>query len=195
MIGNRLAALALVLGCLLAMPPPARADSPYAPNATPEALARLRLRCHLSLTCPLSARDYAIFLRAMDGDHGAEVEMAEKLERGQGLPADRDAAVVWYGRAAEAGSVHAALQLNRLYRDGAALHSDDARIAASLEKLASGGNADAMRALADMYFYGRGVARDPHLAMTLLNQAASGGSTAATADIARLRQASQSDMR
>jgi TPR repeat protein len=180
-------ALALAIACGGS----AMAQSAYAPDASQESIARLRLRCHLSLTCPLSARDYEVYRRAMEGDHDAEAQMGRKLERGEGMAADRDAAALWYGRGAEAGDVRAALELNRLFRAGVPLHADDARIAASLRMAINAGNADAMRALADMMFYGRGVPRDEHGAFSLLREAATSGSAAAAAaaDLARLRQA------
>jgi TPR repeat protein len=143
---------------LLAMAPGARAAPPQlAPDSSEEAFSRLRLRCHLRITCPLSAKDYSLYTRAMAGEHEAEFEMGEKLERGQGMKPDRDAAVVWYGRAAEGGHIQAARALNRLYALGAPVHADNGKIAAALRSEAASGNADAGRALSEMSSSGRGV--------------------------------------
>ncbi len=188
---RHIARLALLAAILLAVTAePARAESAYAPDESGEQLARLRLRCHLSLTCPLDRKSYALFQRALAGDRAAEVQFGEKLDRGEGVPVDRVGAAVWFARAAEAGFVRAALDLNRLFRAGVPLHCDDAAILAALRPQADAGNPDATRAIADMIFYGRGAPADPRAALTLLRRAAAGGSPAATADLARLQQAS-----
>jgi TPR repeat protein len=138
----------------------ARAESRFAPDASAEALARMRLRCHLSLTCPLNAKDYALYNRAMAGDHDAEYQFGEKLELGQGVPRDHDAAEEWLDRAAEGGSVRAATALNRMASQGLAVHADSRKIAQALRGEAARGDAGAQRALSDMYYSGRGVAQD-----------------------------------
>jgi TPR repeat protein len=138
----------------------ARAESRFAPDSTAETLARIRLRCHLSLTCPLNAKDYALYNRAMAGDHDAEYQFGEKLELGQGVPRDHEAAEKWLDRAAEGGSVRAATALNRMAAQGLAVHADNQKIVQALRVEASRGDGGAQRALSEMYYSGRGVGRD-----------------------------------
>jgi TPR repeat protein len=121
----------------------------------------------------------------MAGNHDAQMLMGRKLERGEGMPADLDAAVDWYAAAAEAGHVRSALELTRLYRAGTPLHSNDAAIAAAMRQAADGGNPEAMRALGGMYLDGRGVPRNAAMGIALLRRAADGGSRAAAAELAR----------
>jgi TPR repeat protein len=63
---------------------------------------------------------------------------------------------------------------------------DEARIAAAMRTKADAGDADAMRALSDMYISGRGVGRDPSQGVQLLRHAAESGSNTAEADLAML---------
>jgi TPR repeat protein len=138
----------------------ARAESPFAPGTSTESFARLRLRCHLSFTCPLSSQDYALYNRAIEGDHDAEFRMGDKLEHGVGMAADMSGATQWYARAAEGGIVRAARALNRLYARGVPVHADNRQIAAALQTQARNGNAEAGRVLSEMYDTGRGVTQE-----------------------------------
>ena len=77
-------------------------------------------------------------------------------------------------------------RINRLRRGGAEMDVDEGRIAAAMRAKADAGDADAMRALSDMYIYGRGVGRDANEGVRLLRKAAETGSAEAEQDLANL---------
>jgi TPR repeat protein len=155
-----ISAAGTALAAALTLTHAAHAESQFAPGSTNEASARLRLKCHFSVTCPLSSQDYALFNRAIEGDHDAEYRMGDKLEHGVGMTADMVGATQWYARAAEGGSVRAARALNRLYASGVPIHADNVQIAAALQSQARNGNAEAERVLSQMYDSGRGLRQE-----------------------------------
>src|SRR6516165_9777778 len=159
----------------------------YGPGNAAAALQQLsRWRCSLNLGCPISADAYAALTGALGGDRDAQYRLARLLERADGVPRDLRAATGWYGKAAEQGHVAAALELNRLRHEGADIPADETKIAAALRLEVDKGDRDAMRALADMQVYGRGLPRDAEQGLALLRRGAGAGSAAAAEDLADL---------
>jgi len=89
-------------------------------------------------------------------------------------------------RPQEQGHVASALELNRLRHEGADISADETKVAAALRLEVDKGDRDAMRALADMQVYGRGLPRDAEQGLALLRRAAAAGSAAAAEDLSKL---------
>ena len=89
-------------------------------------------------------------------------------------------------RPQEQGHVASALELNRLRHEGADISADETKVAAALRLEVDKGERDAMRALADMQVYGRGLPRDAEQGLALLRRAAAVGSAAAAEDLSKL---------
>ena len=159
------------------------AKGDYGPAHAPQALSDMRLGCMIVIRCPIDHAAYEIMLRAVSGDSIAQVELARRLDDGEGLPRDIEAATGWYGHAAEQGDVPSALELNHRRREGQAIEADETKIAAAMRAASEAGNTDAMRALGDMMLYGRGGPRDPQAALALLRRASEKGSTFAELDL------------
>jgi len=165
---------------------PARGED-YGPGNAAAALQQLsRWRCSLNLGCPISADAYAALTGALAGDREAQYRLAWLLERGDDIPRDVRAATGWCGKAAEQGHIAAALELNRLRHEGADISADETKIAAALRLEVDKGDRDAMRALADMQVYGRGLPRDAEQGLALLRRAAAAGSATAAEDLSKL---------
>jgi TPR repeat protein len=159
----------------------------YGPANAAAALQQLSgWRCSLNLGCPISSDAYAALTGALAGDRELQYKLAQLLQRGDGIPRDVRASTGWYGKAAEQGHVAAALELNRLRHEGAAIPADETKIAAALHLEVDKGDRDAMRALADMQVYGRGLPRDAEQGLALLQRAAAAGSAAAAEDLSKL---------
>ena len=171
---------------LLASGAAARAQHEYAPDNARQTIDSLRFRCAIAIFCPIGGEVFDVLSRAVDGDRDAQFQIGEILEFGRGLIRDDQAAVAWYAKAAEQGHVRAALKLNEHRHQGAAIDADEGKIASALQTEIAKGNADAMRALADMAIYGRGVPRSADQAIQLLRRAAEKGSADAEADLAQL---------
>lgn len=62
---------------------------------------------------------------AEEGDLDAMVYVGEIFEKGLGLPADHEAAALWYQAAAEGGSKRAMMNLGALYEQGLGVPQDD----------------------------------------------------------------------
>lgn len=179
-----LAAVAWSIALVLAGPVRA-AD--YGPQNAAAALGRLPTLCKtLGIGCPISSEAYAALRAAVAGDRGAQFRIARMLERSDGIARDLPAAAAWYGKSAEQGYVAAALELNRLRHEGRDIPADEAKIAAALDAEADKGDRGAMRALADMTIYGRGVPRNAARGVELLRRAVAAGSAAAAVDLANL---------
>ncbi len=183
--------LQLIFALLLlpAFAPAARAEHEYAPEHAAATVQGLRLRCAVSLLCPLASDIYEALSLAVAGNRDAEYRLGHFLEIGEltkGVARDEYAAIAWYGKAAEQGHAKAALALNAKRHAGSAVDVDDAKIAAALQGEIGKGDTDAMRALADMAIYGRGVPRSAERALQLLRQAADKGSADAEVDLASL---------
>ena len=159
----------------------------YGPGNAAAALQQLpRWRCNLNLGCPISGDAYAALTGALAGDREAQYKLAALLQRGDGIPRDVRGATGWYGKAAEQGHVAATLELNRLRHEGADISADETKIAAALRLAVDKGDRDAMRALADMQVYGRGLPRDAEQGLALLRRTAAAGSAAAAEDLSNL---------
>jgi len=159
----------------------------YGPGNAAAALQQLSgWRCSLNLGCPISRDAYAALTGALAGDREAQYTLARLLQRGDGIPRDERGATAWYGKAAEQGHVASALELNRFRHEGADIPADEAKIAAALRPEVDKGDRDAMRALADMQVYGRGLPRDAEQGLSLLRRAAAAGSAAAAEDLSNL---------
>jgi len=159
----------------------------YGPVNAARALHQLSgWRCSLNLGCPISKDAYGALTGALAGDREAQYRVARLLQRGDGIRRDERGATGWYGKAAEQGHVAAALELNRLRHEGADVPADEIKIAAALRLEVDKGDRDAMRALADMEVYGRGVPRDAEQGTALLRRAATAGSPAAAKDLSNL---------
>ncbi|HKX11348.1 MAG TPA: tetratricopeptide repeat protein [Stellaceae bacterium] len=164
----------------------ARAEGEYGPAHAAQAVSKMRLGCMIVINCPIDHAAYETMRRAVDGDRAAQVELAKRLDHGNGLPRDIQAATGWYGRAAEQGDVPSALELNHRRHRGQAIEADETKIAAAMRAASEAGNTDAMRALADMMLYGRGGPRNPTEALALLHHASEKGSTLAELDLGLL---------
>ena len=138
----------------------------YGPGSAAAALHQLPgWRCSLNLGCPISQEAYTALTAALAGDRGMQYKLARLLQRGDGIPRDVRAATGWYGKAAEQGHAAAALELNRLRHEGADIPADETKIAAALRLEVEKGDREAMRALADMQVYGRGLPAMPSRAL------------------------------
>jgi TPR repeat protein len=159
----------------------------YGPENAAAALQQLpRWRCSLNLGCPITGDAYAALTGALAGDREAQYRLARLLERGDGILRDLRGATGWYGKAAEQGHIAAALELNRLRHEGADIPADETKIAAALRLEVDMGDRDAMRVLADMQVYGRGLPGDAEQGLALLRRAAAAGSAAAAEDLSKL---------
>ena len=159
----------------------------YGPGNAATALQQLSgWRCSLNLGCPISRDAYAALTGALAGDREAQYTLARLLQRGDGIPRDERGATAWYGKAAEQGHVASALELNRFRHEGADIPADEAKIAAALRPEVDKGDRDAMRALADMQVYGRGLPRDAEQGLSLLRRAAAAGAFRHASDAASL---------
>jgi TPR repeat protein len=171
---------------LLALGAVAHAEHEFAPENAIQTIDAIGLRCNFSFTCPIDYTAFQALVKAAAGDRDAQYRLAEILDFGRGVVRDENAAVAWFGKAAEQGLAKAALSLNAKRHAGAAIDADEAKIAAALKPEADNGDTEAMRALADMTIYGRGVQRSAEGAVQLLRRAADNGSTDAEADLADL---------
>jgi TPR repeat protein len=182
---HRIAAVAgMAMSMAVVLSGAARGEA-YGPGTAAAALQQLPgWRCSLNLGCPISQEAYAALTGALAGDRELQYKLARLLQRGDGIPRELRAATGWYGKAAEQGHVAAALELNRLRHEGADIPADETKIAAALRPEVDKGDRDAMRALADIQVYGRGLPRDAKQGLGLLRRAAAAGSAAAAADLA-----------
>lgn len=179
------ALLVAMLG-VLALAGTARAQEELAPERANDTLGRLQLRCKLIALCPYSADVWGTFLAAMAGKPGDQYLLGIYLMTGDKVRRDERGGLHWIGVAAAQGYARAGLELNRQRRNGAEMDVDETRIAAAMRTKADAGDADAMRALSEMYIFGRGVGRDPDEALRLLHRAAESGSAEAEQDLANL---------
>lgn len=85
---------------------------------------------------------------AEQGDMAAQLDLAERLESGDGLLQNYARAAEWYARAAGEGSLDAANRLGRLYHSGLGVPRDLPRALDLLERAAAGGQADHLHDLA-----------------------------------------------
>jgi TPR repeat protein len=180
------AIIALLLLVLFAVVSTAHAQGALAPDKATDTLSSYSLRCKLVVLCPYSEEVWNTFQAAVAGKPGDEFLLGVYLITGDKVGRDEHGGLQWLAIAASQGYATAALELNRQRRNGAEMDVDEARIAAAMRAKVDAGDADAMRALSDMYIYGRGVGRDPNEGIRLLRHAAESGSKDAEADLAML---------
>ena len=124
------------------IPPPSASAKANASGVT----AGPELSTPLSAALPTSLRDAVVA-----GAPAAEYELAQRLLEGRGLPQDRQAAALWFERAASSGLAPAQFRLATLYSKGVGVERDGAAAKRWYEKAAEAGNARAAHNLAVMY--------------------------------------------
>jgi TPR repeat protein len=97
---------------------------------------------------------------------------------------DKNEAVMWLGKAADASDIPATAQLGIIYMNGNGVAQDDNKAFTLLSKAAAGGNPSAERALGYLYLSGRGVAQDKYQGMLWSIQAARQSDATALSNIA-----------
>ena len=157
-----------------------------APEKAQDTLSRLEWRCKVSALCPYSTEVWGEFVDAVAGKPGDQYLLGIYLMTGDKVRRGERGGLHWIGLAAAQGYARAALELNRQRRSGTEMDVDETLIAAAMRTKADAGDADAMRALSEMYIYGRGVGRDPKEAMRLMRKAAESSSAEAEQDLANL---------
>jgi TPR repeat protein len=177
-------ALALLALCLRAEAARAEERNPYAPENLLKTYNKLSWVCVLPAACPVSSEVLGQIKGALAGERGAEYSLGLALDKGDGAPQDKAAALAWIVRAAEAGEPAAARELAGRQRNGAAIDADDTKIATVLKAQAESGDLESMRALGPMYIRGRGVDRDAAKGLDILKSAAAKGSIGAMDDLA-----------
>jgi TPR repeat protein len=180
------AIIALLLSGIFAFAGSAHAQGELAPDKASSTLRSYRFRCKIVVLCPYSEEVWDTFQAAVAGKPGDEYLLGVFLITGDKVGRDEHGGLQWLAVAASQGYATAALELNRQRRNGAEMDVDEARIAAAMRTKANAGDADAMRALSDMYIFGRGVGRDPNQGVQLLRNAAESGSHEAEEDLATL---------
>ncbi|MGZ5855575.1 MAG: tetratricopeptide repeat protein [Xanthobacteraceae bacterium] len=165
---------------------PAHAAGDYAPENIDKTLRQLGWLCLLPPICPANSDLRKTMARASANEPSAEYLLGLTLLTGDGLPADRDAGVLWIARAAEHGEPAAARDIAGRIRNGANIKIDETKVADALKPQVEAGNVEAMRALGPMYIGGRGVKQDPAMGIGLIKRAAIQGSSDAETDLAQL---------
>lgn len=132
---------------------------------------------------------------AESGDAASQVTLAWRLRRGDGLPADDEAAVAWYRRAAAQQDPDGLDSLGWMYETGRGVAPDDL-IAVCLYRLSARlGHGQAMWNLGRMIESGRGVgAPDPIEGVAWMMLAASGGHRWANERLATLERSGESSL-
>jgi TPR repeat protein len=135
----------------------------------------------------------ALLRRAADaGFVTAMVQLAHLHEDGTATGrADLEAALGWYLKAAEAGSVEAQVEAATGYYLGRGVARDPAQAAHWYREAAKGGDVGAMYLIASMYETGLGVACDLRLALYWYAAAAEAGDAAAAAKVIELHRKAQ----
>lgn len=139
---------------------------------------------------------------AIAGDCSAQKRLGDCYRSGQGLPKDYRLAVHWYGKAAEQGDFEAQQALVRCYKTGGTNLKKDLTTAQSLasrygiklsrenitellKESATNGSIPSQLRLADMLFYGKGIAQDKTEAVFWYERAASQNNPEAQYSLAR----------
>ena len=114
-----------------------------------------------------SAVDPALLAKANAGDAASQVQLADALAAGKGLPrdsrqlvADYTQAALWYRKAADQGNTVAQVHLADLYRDGRGVTRDPAQAVTWYRKAAELGDPGAQGTLGILYSVGMGVTQD-----------------------------------
>ncbi|MCF8177319.1 MAG: sel1 repeat family protein [Sulfuritalea sp.] len=120
----------------------------------------------------LAIRAYRI--AASGGHRAAQYELADLLASSD-AEADRTEAVIWLGRAIEAGHKAAANRLGELYRDSERVPHQLDKARSLFQQAAEHGDANAMYNLAEMLNNGLGGQRDTEMALKWYVRAADDG--------------------
>lgn len=135
--------------------------------------------------------------QAEANDLPSMLEMARRLIEGSGIAKDPQAGAGWMLRAAELGSIQAALNVGVMYESGFVVERDSSKAAQWYRRAADAGLPAAQHNLALLLRTGKGVPRDQAQAVKLLLSAAHQGMTAAMftlADIYERGDAAQKDL-
>jgi TPR repeat protein len=111
---------------------------------------------------------------AEKGDVEAQASLAELYFIGRGIAQDQEAAVRWFGRAADGGHVASQVHLGMI----SAQAQDFEQSAKWFQKAAEAGDSEGMSNLAALYFRGLGVERNAALALDWFAKAAALGDPA-----------------
>lgn len=114
-------------------------------------------------------------LRADRGDVEAQLKMGLRHLHGDGVPANSEAAVRWFTRAAKQGDSEAQFQLGLALLEGRGVVQDYQAAYRWIAEPARRGHAKAQVALADMYRFGSGIKADNAKAYLWYNLAAAQG--------------------
>ena len=117
--------------------------------------------------------------RAAQGDTGAQMELANRYDQGDGVPRDEIEAAKWVRRAAEKGDVSAQMKLGSLYDLGRGVVRNLQEAGKWVRRAAEQGSTAGQLALAIMYTEGRGVRRDLAEAIKWYRYAAEQGDASA----------------
>jgi len=135
------------------------------------------LAASLSVAVPAGAAPdlTALQAKAQAGDAEAQFQLGEAYRAGKGVPADAEAAIMWYRRATALGHIRASEEL------GFALfaHGDRREAMPYIEKAAARGEARAFYLLGTAHFNGDYATRDWPLAYAQTERAAAAGLSAA----------------
>lgn len=130
----------------------------------------------------------SLLTRVNSGDAKAALALAHEYERGEKLPRNTEAAVMWLQRAAEEGDASAQYELAMRQFDGNGTKKDEASAAEWLQKAARQGNGNAQLGLGKAYADGRGVTKDAVSAYACFALASDLGNKDAQAAIKRLEK-------
>lgn len=124
--------------------------------------------------------------RAESGDARAQVELADRLHFGDGVPQDDAAAFLWMRRAADQGLPEAQAKTGWFLLYGSGVPRDPAAAVGWLRRGASGGYSRAAHNLGLCYSQGDGVPQRPRRARVWLKRAIELGHVDSRSELARL---------
>ncbi|KAF9157932.1 copper transport protein ctr1, partial [Actinomortierella ambigua] len=118
-----------------------------------------------------------LMLKARNHDVRAQVALAAKYEKGEGLEQSDYEAFVWYYQAANQGDAGAQLSVAQMFLDGRGVLKSELDASKWFHEAAANGCSQASRCLGIMYGEGQGVGQDAEKAATLYRTAAEAGDT------------------
>lgn len=98
--------------------------------------------------------------QAERGDASAQIPLAQRYHRGEGVKKDADQAFDWMSKAAQQGYANAQGALGRMYGKGVGVAKDLHKACDWTSKAAQQGQRDAQRRLSSLYRKGEGVKQD-----------------------------------
>lgn len=117
---------------------------------------------------------------AEQGDVKAQLTLAAKYEKGDGVAQNYKQSVAWSRKAAEQGDARGQSNLGANYLEGRGVALDDKEAVSWFRKAAEQGNGEAQAFLGLMYEEGTGVKRDNSLAYVWYSVAVANGFSDAT---------------